>query len=70
MTTAAASTKRSQIWKEIRALRAAKTSARTAEAKAKIRTRYRALVAELTAARKALGSTKAKPTAKKGKKAA
>ena len=68
MTTAAASTKRSQIWKEIRQLRAAKKSARTDEARKKIRDRYRALVAELTAARKALGTKK--PAARKGKKAA
>ncbi len=69
LTTAAASTKRSQIWKEIRQLRAAKMSAKSAEAKAKIRAAYRKAVADLQAARTALGSKKAKPTAKKGKKA-
>jgi len=70
MTTAAASTKRSQIWKEIRQLRAAKKTAKSAEARAKIRAQYRKLVAELQAARTALGSKKAKPAARKGKKVA
>ena len=70
MTTAALSTKRSQIWKEIRTLRAQKKAAKSAEARKKIRDRYRALVQELAATRKGLSSRKAKPAAKKQPKAA
>ena len=77
MTTAAASTKRSQIWKEIRTLRQQKKTAKSAEARKKIRAAYRRAVQELEAARKALGGSKKvkavaakKPQTGKAKRAA
>ena len=69
MTTAIATSKRADLWKTIRTLRQQRKTAKTPEAKAKIRAAYRKAVAELEATRKTLSSKKV-VAGKKSKRAA